>query len=64
METIRMQLSDSEKARFRQFWQMMYPQEYVDTLFDKDTGVPIPAVPEKKEKPPIPVYSRFEILDL
>jgi len=64
MQTIRAELSEVEKNRLKQYWQALYPQEYVDALFDAETGMPVAAVPMKKEKPPIPIYSRFEILDL
>jgi len=65
MTTIRAQLSDVEKDRLRQYWTRLYPQDYVDGLLGKDEDKPVKTVPKKKRRrKPVPICSRFEILDL
>ncbi len=54
--------------KIKNYWLAIYPESYVDALFDaglidKKSFEPIPAVPMEIEKP-IPIHSRFDILDL
>ena len=65
MASIKAELSEYQKNILKEFWDIgLSPQEYINVLFNVDEAIKKDIKLKKKERKPIPIRSRFEILDL